>query len=449
MTEKRLSRKNLFFYGISEIPISIASLPLLTYLPNYYAQDIGISLIAIGNIWLFTRIFDAISDPLIGYWSDRTKTRWGRRRVWMLASIPLLMFAIYNLFFPDEETLTALDLFIYLAIFWTGWTMLLIPYYAWAAELSPDYHERSIITAWRSWLGMFGNVVSKSIPTLALFFFAYGGTREVVHMLGIFMLILVPLTIMLTTYNVAERKDFKSTNMPILKGIKIMFKNNPFKRLVVAFFFSSLGTAVSSALFIFFIRGVIGEEKAGIALLLSYYVINMCAMPFWVWLAKKVEKHRIWCLGLLTFVITNPFYLLLGEGDIYWMMLGLMITGFGGATSYIFPHSMKADVIDLDKLESGEDRAALFFAVWSFVSKLSYSFGPWFALILLGSSGFNTAPEALNTPDQLFGLRFLYALSTTLFFGMTIFIIFNFSLNKSRQEEIRKEIELLNQQEGN
>ena len=110
---------------------------------------------------------------------------------------------------------------------------------------------------------------------------------------------------------------------------------------------------------------------------------------------------------------------------------------------------MKADVIDLDKLESGEDRAALFFAVWSFVSKLSYSFGPWFALILLGSSGFNTAPEALNTPDQLFGLRFLYALSTTLFFGMTIFIIFNFSLNKSRQEEIRKEIELLNQQEGN
>ena len=64
--------------------------------------------------------------------------------------------------------------------------------------------------------------------------------------------------------------------------------------------------------------------------------------------------------------------MLLGEGDIYWMMIGLMITGFGGATSYVIPHSMKADVIDLDKLNSGEDRAASFFAVWSFITKISY-----------------------------------------------------------------------------
>ena len=81
--------------------------PLLTYLPSYYGQDIGISLLAIGNIWLFTRIFDAITDPLIGYWSDKTNTRWGRRRIWMVASVPILVISVYNLFFPNEETVTA------------------------------------------------------------------------------------------------------------------------------------------------------------------------------------------------------------------------------------------------------------------------------------------------------------------------------------------------------
>ena len=77
-------------------------------------------------------------------------------------------------------------------------------------------------------------------------------------------------------------------------------------------------------------------------------------------ISKKIGKHRAWIFGLLCFVITNPFYMLLGPGDIYWMMLGLTITGFGGATSYVIPPSMKADVIDLDKLNSGEDRAGSF-----------------------------------------------------------------------------------------
>lgn len=444
MSSKKISRKNLFYYGLSEMPISIASLPLLTYLPNYYGQEIGISLSAIATIWLFTRIFDAITDPLIGYWSDKTDTRWGRRRIWMVASIPILVISVYNLFFPNEDTVTSMHLFIWLALFWFGWTMLLIPYYAWGAELSPDYHERSTITAWRSWLGVFGNVVSKSIPTLALFFFAYGGTREVTHMIGIFMLILIPLTIILTTVNVPEKKDYKTAYIPIIKGIKIMWANLPFRRLILAFFLYSTAVSISGSTFIFFIRGVIADEKAGIALLLSYYVVNLCAIPFWVWVGKRIEKHTAWIFGMLTFIITNPFYLLLGPGDIYWMTLGLMITGLGGATSLIFPNSMKADVIDLDKINSGEDRAAIFFSVWSFVMKIAYSFGPWFALMLLSYSSYDPTPEAMNSESQLFGLRYIYALSTTIFMGATILTIYNYPLTKKRHEEIREELEALN-----
>ena len=229
MKDNKLTKRKLFFYGLSEMPISIAGLPLLTYLPNYYGSDVGISLAAIGMIWLAARIFDAFTDPLIGYLGDRTNTRWGRRRVWMVASIPILIPAVYFLFFPNEETVTAMYLFFWLAMFWLGWTMLLIPYYAWAAELSPDYNERTTITAWRTWIGMVGNVLSKLIPTLALVLFAYGGTREVVQMIGFAMLILIPITILLTVFNVEESKDYTPPRLSVFEGLKVMWKMVPFE----------------------------------------------------------------------------------------------------------------------------------------------------------------------------------------------------------------------------
>ena len=223
-----------------------------------------------------------------------------------------------------------------------------------------------------------------------------------------------------------------------------MWANLPFRRLILAFFLYSTATAISGSTFIFFIRGVLADEKAGIALLLSYYFVNMCAIPVWVWIGKRIEKHTAWIFGMLTYAIVNPFYLLLGPGDLYWMTLGLMITGFGGATSYIFPNSMKADVIDLDKTSSGEDRAAIYFAVWSFIIKIAYSFGPWFALMLLAYSSFDPTPGATNSESQLFGLRFIFSLSTTIFMGATILTIYNYPLTKKKHEEIREELEALN-----
>jgi Na+/melibiose symporter-like transporter len=133
--------------------------------------------------------------------------------------------------------------------------------------------------------------------------------------------------------------------------------------------------------------------------------------------------------------------MLLGEGDIYWMMAGLMITGFGGATSYVIPHSMKADVIDLDKLNSGEDRAASFFAVWSFITKISYSFGPWFAFMMLAYIGFDPTPGVVNEGNNILGLKLVYSFSTSIFFIATILVLYKYPLTQARHEELRKELE--------
>ena len=417
--KKELDRKTLFFYGLADMPIQMAAIPVAAFIPNYYGQDLGLSIAAVGTIWLLTRLFDAVSDPVVGWLSDRTKTRWGRRKIWMLLAVPILMLAIYKLFMP-QAPVTESYLLIWLVALWTGWTMLFIPYYAWAAELSEDYNERTRITGWRAWIGMAANVVSKVVPVLAIFLFDYGGTEETLLLVGLMTLILLPLTVGLTVYMVPEKKDFPPAKVGLMPGLRIMIRNNPFKRLVIAFFINQLGSAISTALVVFYIRNVLAEQQSSILMLLVYYGFALIGIPFWISFSSKVSKHRTWCLALALFGFFQLGYLFLGPGDFFYMLPITASTGFLGATFWVIPNSMKADVIDIDRLESGEDRTAWFFAVWSFTTKLALSIGPFIALSLLAFVGFQ--PGADSTLEGLTGLKLLFVFGPAIGFWIAAII---------------------------
>jgi glycoside/pentoside/hexuronide:cation symporter, GPH family len=431
-----LPRRTLFFYGLADMPIQMAAVPIAAFIPNYYGADLGVSLAAVGTIWLITRLFDAVSDPLIGWLSDRTHTRFGRRRVWMVASIPISMLAIYKLFMP-EPPVDASYLLFWLIVLWTGWTMLFIPYYAWAAELSTDYHERTRITGWRAWIGMAGNVLSKVVPVAAIFFFGFGGTRETLLLVGAMILLLLPISVILTVINVPEGRDYAPSRMALLPGLRLMLRNQPFKRLVVAFFINQLGSAISTALVVFFIRGVLKDEQGSILMLLVYYGFNLMGIPFWIWFAGRIGKHRAWSLSLIVFSVFQCGYLLLGEGDFYWMLPITAVTGLLGGSFWVIPNSMKADVIDLDTLESGENRAAWYFSVWSLTTKIALSVGPWLALSILALFGYDPTPGAVNDDSGQLGLRLLYCLGPALGFTAAAVIAWNHPLDEERHREIR------------
>ena len=321
------------------MPIQMAGVPVAAFIPNYYGADLGVSLSAVATVLLLSRLFDGVTDPLIGWLSDRTNTRWGRRRVWMVAAVPILMLAVYKLFMP-EPPVTAAYLLGWLIVLWLGWTMLFIPYYAWAAELSPDYNERTRITGWRAWIGMAANVLSKVVPVAAIFLFNYGGTKETLFLVGTMTLVLLPLTVGLTVFNVPENRNYLPTRIPLIPGLKLMWDNAPFKRLVLAFFISQLGSAISSALVVFFIRGVLKEEQSSILMLLVYYGFNLMGIPFWIWFSRQVGKHRAWCIGLGAFGFFQCGYLALGAGDFYYMLPFTAATGFLGGSFWVLPNSM-------------------------------------------------------------------------------------------------------------
>ena len=173
-----LKRRILFYYGLADLPVSMSLFPVMVFLPKFYTGDMAVPLALAGTIMLAVRISDVITDPFFGYITDRFPTPWGRRRFWIALATPIMMLAIYQLFLPPAGA-GAWHMGIWMFVLSISTTMMLIPYYAWAAELSPDYNERSRITGVRSMMGVVGSLVAQLAPAAALLFFGIGGSSAV------------------------------------------------------------------------------------------------------------------------------------------------------------------------------------------------------------------------------------------------------------------------------
>lgn len=439
-----LKKKTLFYYGLTDLPVSMAMFPVLVFIPKFYAGDLGVSFVVMGTILFLVRVSDVFTDPFFGYITDRYPTPWGRRRFWIALSTPIMMLAIYQLFLPPEGA-GAWHLGIWMFVLSIATTMMIIPYYAWAAELSADYNERSKITGVRSMMGVLGSLTAQLAPAAALLFFGLGGSSVVLQIVGITMLVIMPICVFFTVTKVPEPTTYVSSVMPIKDGLKLMFSNKPFLRLILAFMVSSTALAITTPLYLFFITYVLHEEAKAIYMLTFFYLANMSGVPFWVWLSSKIGKHRAYVSCFAMIGLAHPFYLFLGEGDFWYMLPITLVTGFAAGGFAALPNSMKADVIDLDTLRTGENRAALFFSTYSFTAKLAGSLGGSIGLFGLAFIGFNSLTPELNSEDQLFGLSFLFAMFPSVFYLAACAIAWGYPITEEKHIELRQELEARNQ----
>ncbi|MFT4728521.1 MAG: GPH family glycoside/pentoside/hexuronide:cation symporter [Granulosicoccus sp.] len=440
--EINLTKRTLFFYGLTDLPIAMSLFPVIVFIPRFYASDLGVSLAVVGSILFFIRWTDVITDPLMGYLSDHTKSRFGRRRVWIVGATPIMMLSVYQLFMPGEGA-GGYHLAIWSFMLSLGITMMLIPYYAWGSELSSDYKERSKVTGSRAMFNALGSLSAQLVPAFALLFFGLGGSGVVLELVGMTMLVLMPVCVLLTVTNVQEPSyQPQSQRVSVKEGLKVMFSNGPFKRLIAAFMIGSIGLNVTTPLYLFFIADVLDAEEKAIYMLSVFYLTSIFAVPFWVWFSGRVGKHRAYLVSFFMLAFAHPFYMLLGPGDFWYMLPITVVTGFAaGGFSQTLPNSMKADVIDIDTLETGENRAAQFFAAWSFAQKATASFGGAIALFGLSTLGFDAQAGSANGEDELWGLRFLFSTFPSLFFLTGAAIVWNYPITEKKHAEIRAQLE--------
>ena len=435
---KPLSATTLFFYSLPAMPLAAIALPLYIIVPSVYATRFDIALSAIGAALLAIRCMDALTDPLIGWLADRFPARYGRRRLVFATSLPLTALSAFMLFYPPEGAgLGHLLLWGSLLSIGSTWTSL--PYAAWGAELETSYDGRVRLSAWREGATLLGTLLAISLPFLG----QAKGTTAVpdLTLLAIMVALLLPLTGALAAWRVAEPRDFSSKRLDLRQGLRFLIRNRPFLRLASAFLVNSLANAIPASLFLYFVSARLQAGAWQGPLLFAYFLSAVAGVPLAVVVAKRLGKHRAWCVAMLASCAIFALSALLGAGDVIPFLAICVATGVLLGFDLALPPAIQADVIDEDTVASGEQRSGLYFAAWSFVTKLALALSSGIVFPLLAMAGFKSDLGSAQSGEALTALSLLYAGLPIVFKLAAIWLMWGFTIDSDRQKSLRQQIE--------
>lgn len=430
-----ISRRTVWIYGSVSLPLAILGYPIAVWVPRLYSTEMGLSLTVIGAVIFVAAIFDAVSDPLMGFFSDKTQTRWGKRRPWMVIGVPIYAFAIWMLLNP-----TAGVTIVYLAIFFVllraSTTIFGLPYAAWGIELSAQYHTRTLIQSVREKYVMVGLMTASLIVLLSEELWNDRSASFVLSNFSIVVLTLLPVTAFLVVWKVPEATSIAAPKVSLKDSLAMMAKNKLFARLLVIELLIAGGENFRNTLSLFFIQDYIGAESVG-RLYIIYFGVGLAAIPVWDWIARKFGKH--WSLGgamiFVGAVSLACFSLEYGQVTAFYVLFALKGFCFG-AFAYL-PRAMLADVIDLDTIRSGNARPASYFSILGFVTKCAASFGG-LSLPILALVGYSVVDGVTNGATELRWLGILYAVVPTLLFGVALYLCATWPLNAKMHARVQR-----------
>jgi Na+/melibiose symporter-like transporter len=430
-----LKFSTLLIYGAPAIPLGLLGLPLLVLLPNFWAGPMGMNLATVGFTLTAVRVLDVFVDPTIGRLSDLSRSRWGRRKPFIAAAIPIAVVGAVGLFFPPAAA-GAAWLFIFNALVTWGWTILSLPYWAWGAELSDDYAERQRITSFREGGTILGILVSALAPVLL----HVTGTAGEAHLL-VFMTIglATPLVLALLIF-VPDKLPIASAEKPagLALALRVAAANKPFRTLIITWLLNGIANGLPASLFIMVCAQFLHNEAAQGPLLLVYFVAGVVSVPLWLWLGRRIGKHQTWIASLLVTAFAFIFVPAVPHVGLWFFGLISLFTGSGLGADFTIPPAIQADVVDLDELRSGERRAGLFFAASTMAQKAGGALAVGIAFPLLQLAGFST--HHANSAFALSALLFFYCIMPSLLKIFCALLLRGFPLNAAAQHRIRAEI---------
>ena len=429
----RLSRSVLCAYGAPALPAALLGLPLLVYLPGFYAGTMGLGLAATGTILLLARLWDGATDPLIGWLSDRTRSRLGRRRPWLVASLPLVLVGAWQLFRPPSgagET----HLLVWSFVVYLGWTMMQIPHQAWGAELSADYRERARVTATREAFALCGVIIAASLPALlpALGLATGGdGAAAALGAIAVITAVLLPVSGGVLLALVPEPAPVAAPPATRGTGWRILLANRPFRRLLAAYLANGIANGLPASLFLMFVTHGLGLEPLQGAFLMTYFLAGLCGVPLALVVARRLGKHRAWCVAMLATCAAFVWAPLLPAGAAFGFALICLVTGLGLGADLALPPAMQADVVDEDTAAGGAGRAGLYFAVWGMATKLALALAVGLAFPVLDVAGFDPRQPS-QAPQGALALAALYAWVPVLLKLVAVALMWRFPLDEAR-----------------
>ena len=435
--EQQIGLWRILAFGSVQLPLGMIGLPIAIYLAPLYSGQMQLALQLIGISLILARLSDFITDPIIGIISDRWRPKIGRRRVWLIFGSVTMMAGVYLLFRPSP----GIDITYFLAavaLVYLGYTMLLLPYHAWAAELSEDYHVRTRISSVSQAFSIAGLITSTLIPAYVQM--QPGMTSaDVMSALSVVIITLLPLCAALAFFFVPEPEaPIRKAPFSITKAMKMLGSNRAFLQVTVLVLVATVGEVFRQTITVFFARDVVGVPNIGVIYFL-YFLAALLVVPGWVWLAKRIEKHRALALALVIVAATNALMFFVPKGGVYVFTALFILKGACYGAVLMLPHAMIADTADIDTADTLDRQQGLFYAVTAMVQKMGYAAGSGLPLLLLGSVGYVSAGESRAEP--LLALTISYSVIPAVLVLIAAYMAWHYTLTEARHRDIRAEID--------
>lgn len=442
----RLERGFLLAYALPAFVVALPTIPVVINLPSLYGVELGLGLATTGLVLLLARVFDTVTDPLIGALSDRFAFRGLHRKPWIAVGAPIAGLGFYQLLNPPAAV-GAGHLLGWSVVLYAGWTLVAVPYTAWGAELSDDYDERTRITAWRESLALLGIVGAGVVAAAAT---GLGWSEaEAVGAIAWLAVLLGALTVPWLLWAVPERRGRPAHLRPPLRrppraaGLRAaaasLLANRPFLRLLSAWFLNGLANGIPAALFFIYLEHGLGAGEAiRPVFVLGYFVAAILSIPLWRALSGRIGKHRAWCWAMLAACLAFVTVPALPEGAFLGFGLVCLVTGMALGADLVLPPAIQADVVDYHELRARQPRAGLQFALWGMSSKLALAAAVGLALPGVAWLGFD---PALPSEDGRLALVVIYALLPVVIKATAIAVVWRFPLTAHKQAVIRRRLD--------
>lgn len=428
-------------YGAGDLGGNLFFTVVSFHLLIFFTDTVGLSPALTGLAFTVARLWDAVTDPLMGALSDRTRTRWGRRRPYLLAGAPLLLAGVTVLFL-DPGLSAPGSLFVWaLAVYGlvnTAYTVAFIPYNALTPDLAPASDQRTALNGYRMTFAVAGTLIGAAgFPALVA---ALGAGAPGYARAGLITGAIICAGLLVTFLTVREPPlpAPVARNAAGLRPVLQALGNRAFLLVLIPWTLHMVGISLVSPMVVFYFKYVHADEGLSQAALGVLLAAVMASIAVWVRIGRRLEKRTCYNLGMVWFCLCLLAAAAFGQHSVPLTLIVMGLAGFGLATHYVFPWSMLPDAIDAGALAAGRRDEGVYYGLWTLLQKGGQALAPLLIGITLSAGGY--VADAVQTPAALTGIRLLVGPFPAVFFAAAVAVLTAYPITRAAHARIAERL---------
>ncbi len=439
----RLSRRAKLIYGSGDLGFSLTSTIIGAYFAIFLTDMVGVAPGVAALAIFIGRSWDYLNDPLIGHLTDRARTRWGRRRPFLLfGALPFAGAFVLMWLRPPFERAIALAAYYALAyvLYDAAATFVYMPYFALTPELTGDYDERTSLTTFRMFFSIVGSLVAFTVPLAIVGRFVPENAPRVLLMAAAFGLASAA-PLLLVFLGTRERREFMEQAQPSLRqSLRAAVRNRPFIFSVGIFLFTWVAVDILQSTLLYFVKYIVVREAQSDLIMATIFVVALLALPVWNLASRRWNKKWAYVAGIAFWAVVQLVLVTLGPASSDGLILALCVmAGIGVGAAHILPWSIIPDAIEWDELQTGERHEGMYYSLVTLAQKVASSIAIPLVLLVLQVTGY--VPTSAEQPARaLTGIRIAVGPIPALLLCAGIVFAIVYPLGRERYQDVVREL---------